>query len=117
LILSVVTKGLSGLEVGDDVEQFLDDNAIRQVVKRPVQILQQLVDTFLSALHRSQATGFSLARDSAHALKIEMKSYSRTIASSIRSPPFTTLGKFTVGQPMVVRSRTPTSEGTIALRA
>jgi hypothetical protein len=69
----LLLKGLSGLEVGDDVEQFLDDNAIRQVVKRLVQILQQLVDTFLSALHRSQATGFSLARDSAHALKIGMK--------------------------------------------
>jgi hypothetical protein len=64
------------LEAGDDVEQFLVDTALTQAVKRPVQVLQQLVDIFSARCITARRLAFSLARDSAHALNSETNRYS-----------------------------------------
>jgi len=59
------------LEAGDHVEQFLVDTALTQAVKRPVQVLQQLINIFSARCIAARRLAFSLARDSAHALNIE----------------------------------------------
>ena len=42
---------------GNDVEQFLVNAALTQLVESAVEILQQFVDIFFGALHRRQAAG------------------------------------------------------------
>jgi hypothetical protein len=42
-------------EAGDDVEEFLVDATLAQLVEGAVEILQQFVDVFIGAFHRRQA--------------------------------------------------------------
>ncbi len=45
------------LKAGDDVEEFLVDAALAQLVEVLIEVLQQLVDVFFGPLHGGQSAG------------------------------------------------------------
>ena len=109
-------------EAGDDVEQLLVDAALAQTMECAVEVLQQVVDVLVGALHRRQAARVLAGEsDSAQARKSETKRYSRMSARRVAVVCPMTSGRFPVGQgsptqlpsPAFVEREQPLADGRI----